>query len=66
MKFFVGIVIGVFYAVLVGLALSQSSQGWVAGHADLGFWWSVIGTLLAIAGSGAVVGTWLHTRSSED
>jgi len=66
MKFIVGIVLGVFYAVLVALALGQSSGGWQAGHSDLGFWWAVIGALLGVAGSGAVVGTWLHTRPSED
>lgn len=66
MKFLVGIVIGVIYAVLVGLALNQSAQGWQAGQADLGFWWTVIGTLLGIAGLGAVIGTWLHTRPAED
>ena len=66
MKFLVGIVIGVIYAVLVGLALSQSAQGWQAGQADLGFWWTVIATLLGIAGLGAVIGTWLHTRPAED
>jgi hypothetical protein len=66
MKFLVGILVGVFYAVLVTLALGQSSQGWQAGNADLGFWWAVIGTLLGIAGAGAVIGSWLHTRPSED
>jgi len=66
MKSFVGIVIGVIYAVLVALALGQSSHGWQAGQADLGFWWAVIGALLGIAGSAAVIGTWLHTRPSED
>lgn len=66
MKFIVGIIIGVLYAVLVALAFGQSSQGWQAGHSDLGFWWAVIGTLLAVAGLGAVIGSWLHTRPSED
>lgn len=66
MKFIVGIVIGVLYAILVALALAKSSLGWQAGHADLGFWWGVIGVLLGIAGLGAVIGSWLHTRPSED
>ena len=66
MKRIAGIFIGVFYVVLVTLAFGQSSQGWQAGNADLGFWWSVIGTLLGIAGTGAVIGTWLHTRPVED
>ena len=66
MKSIVGVVLGVFYAVLVGLALTQSSGAWQAGNADLGFWWAVIGTILGVAGFGAVIGTWLHTRPSED
>ena len=66
MKFIVGVVIGVAYAVLVTLAMEQSSGGWQAGNADLGFWWAVIGALLGIAGLGAVIGSWLHTRPSGD
>lgn len=66
MKFFVGIFIGVLYVILVSLAFGQSSQAWQAGNADLGFWWSVIGTLLGIAGTGVVIGSWLHTRPVED
>ena len=66
MKRIIGIVIGVFYAVLAGLALRTSSGGWAAGHGDLGLWWAVIGTLLGIAGLGAVLGSWVHTRPSED
>jgi len=66
MKFFVGIGVGVLYAVLVTLALNHSAGSWQAGNADLGFWWAVIGTLLAVAGLGAVIGSWLHTRPSED
>ena len=66
MKFIVGVLIGVAYAVLVTLALVQSSRGWQAGNAALGFWWAVIGVLLGIAGLGAVIGSWLHTRPSGD
>jgi hypothetical protein len=54
------------YAVLVTLALEQSTRGWQAGNADLGFWWAVIGALLGIAGLGAVIGSWLHTRPAGD
>lgn len=66
MKFMIGIVLGVVYATLVALAVLQSSGAWAAGNADLGFWWGVIATILAIAGSGAVIGTWVHTQPSED
>ena len=66
MKFLIGIVLGVIYATLAGLALTQSSGAWQAGHVDLGFWWAVIGIILAVAGSGAVLGSWIHTRPVED
>jgi len=66
MKIFVGIAIGVLYVVLSALAFGTSRGGWLAGHSDLGFWWGVIGTLLGIAAIGAMVGTWLHTRPTED
>jgi hypothetical protein len=66
MKLIVGIVIAALYAVLAWLAFANSTGGWAAGHSDLGFWWAVIGCLLGIAGLGALVGTWLHTRPSED
>jgi hypothetical protein len=66
MKRIIGIAIGIFYGVLAGLAYAQSGGGWTAGHADLGFWWAVIGTFLGIAGLGALFGTWIHTRPAED
>lgn len=66
MKLIIGVIFGVFYAVLAGLAFKTSRAGWAGGHPDLGFWWAVIGTLLSIAGLGALIGTWLHTRPSED
>ena len=66
MKLIIGILIGVFYAVLSGLAFRTSGGGWAAGHADLGLWWSVIGTLLGIACLGVFLGSWMHTRPTED
>lgn len=66
MKFLIGVVIGIGYAVLVVLAFTHSAGAWRADHADLGFWWAVIGSILAVAGTGAVVGSWIHTRPVED
>ena len=65
MKRIVGILIGVFYAVLSGLAFTTSTGNWSLGNSDLGIWWSVIGTLLGIASLGAILGTWFHTRPAE-
>ena len=66
MKRIIGIVIGGFYAVLSGLAFMSSTGNRLAGSADLGLWWAVIGTLLGVASLGAFLGTWFHTRPTED
>ena len=66
MKRIIGILIAVFYAVLSGSAYASSSGNWSAGNSDLGLWWAVIGTLLGIAGLGALIGSWIHTRPAED
>jgi len=66
MKRLIGIGIGVVYAVLSGLAFTSATRNWFVGNSDLGFWWAVIGTLLGIAGLGALLGTWFHTRAAED
>jgi len=56
-------------ASLVLLALSAGAArtahlGWGGGHSDVGFWWTVIASFLAIAAVGAAVGTAIHSRSS--
>jgi len=61
----VGVLIGVFYFVLTGLAAGRATGGWLGGHSDLAFWWGVIAAFLGIAGLGCVVGTWIHTRPRE-
>ena len=66
MKRIIGILIGVFYGTLSVLAYTTSGQNSSLGNSDLGLWWAVIGTLLGIAGLGAVLGTWFHTRPAED
>jgi len=66
MKRIIGIFIGVFYAVLSGLAFTSSTQNWSVGNSDLGLWWGVIGILLGAACVGASLGSWLHTRPAED
>lgn len=58
----IGIAIGIGILFLSFLAFQTSSTGWSTGHSDMGFWWGVIATFLAIAGLGAVVGTFIHTR----
>ena len=65
MKQHAGLVIGVIYLFIAMGAFRESMTGWQAGHSDLGFWWMVIGTLLGIAGLGALIGTWIHAWSDE-
>lgn len=60
-----GFVVGIVWAGFAWYAFTRSREGWGAGNTDLGFWWGVIGTLLAVAAVAAVVGTWLHRRQGE-
>ena len=66
MKRIIGIGLGLFYALLSGLAFTTSTRNWSVGNSDLGLWWAVVGTLLGIAGIGALLGTWFHTRPAKD
>jgi hypothetical protein len=59
----IGYLIGIVWLGLAYGAFRTSSAGWSQGHSDIGFWWAVIGTLLAIAALGAMVGTAVHSRS---
>ena len=65
MKRYAGLVIGVIYLLIAMGAFKSGMTGWGAGHSDLGFWWTIIGCLLAIAGLGALLGTWVHAWSDE-
>lgn len=65
MKRIIGIVIGIGYQVIAAASLHRALDGWAAGFSDVGFWWTVIAVLLSVAGFGAIVGTWLHTRPRE-
>lgn len=66
MKRTVGLIIGVVYILFAFGAYKTGMDGWTAGHADLGFWWTVIGVLLTIAGVGALLGTWIHAWAHHD
>ena len=66
MKRIIGFVIGGFYATISGFAFLTSSRNAALGNSDLGLWWAVIGTLLGVASIGAFLGTWFHTRPTED
>ncbi|MEQ8328924.1 MAG: hypothetical protein RJQ04_08080 [Longimicrobiales bacterium] len=65
MKKYAGLLIGSVYVLLAFGALRQGLDGWAADHMDLAVWWSVIGALLLIAGTGALLGTWIHAWSDE-
>ncbi|HCK90148.1 MAG TPA: hypothetical protein DHW54_03135 [Gemmatimonadetes bacterium] len=60
-----GMGVGVIWLGMAFGAYQNSRAGWETGYADLGFWWAIIGGLLAIAGLGALIGTWIHTRTSK-
>lgn len=61
-----GFLVGIVWLVFAGVAFRYSAAGWSADASDLGFWWGVVGVLLAVAAGGALLGTWLHTRSRHD
>jgi hypothetical protein len=58
-----GYLIGLIWIGLAFGALSRASAGFSADMADVGLWWSIIGTLLGIAATAALVGTYLHTSA---
>lgn len=60
-----GMAIGVLYLAMAFGALQRANGGWDTGYSDIGFWWTVIAVILAIAGCGALGGTWLHTQKTE-
>ncbi len=61
-----GVLAGLGILALAGAAFQDSRAGWADGHSDIGFWWAVITALLTIGGLGAIIGTWIHTRPTED
>lgn len=65
MKSVLGVVSGLFLAVLAFGAFRTASGGWSTGHTDMGFWWTVIGSFLALAAVSAVVGTLMHSRMQD-
>jgi len=65
MKRSIGLIIGVVYILFAFGAYKTAMGGWSAGNPDLGFWWTVVGVLLTIAGLGAFVGTWIHAWSND-
>jgi hypothetical protein len=58
--------IGFLYLGLAFGALTRANGGWATGYEDVGFWWTVIAVLLAIAAFGALIGTWIHTQPQKD
>ena len=60
-----GFGIGLLYIGIAYGALMRANEGWATGYEDVGFWWTVIAVILAIAATGALIGTWLHTRPRE-
>ena len=56
-----GYLVGVVWLGLAYGAFQTGAAGRAAGQPDVGFWWSVIAGLLAIAALGALIGTTIHS-----
>jgi hypothetical protein len=52
-----GYVVGAVWLFFSFWAFRTSAAGWAQEHADIGFWWAVIGTFFGIAAMVALVGT---------
>lgn len=66
MRKYAGLFIGAAWILIAFGAFRNGLDGWAAGHMDLAVWWSVIAVLLGIAGTGALLGTWIHAWSDAD
>ena len=64
MKKALGFLAGFALLTLAAGAARTAFLGWGGGHSDVGFWWTVIASLLGVAALGALVGTAIHARSS--
>ena len=62
MKRLIGWGVGAVYLVLSFAAFTRARTGSAEGHGEIGFWFSVVGTLLFVAALAAFIGTWIHTR----
>lgn len=63
MKRILGLGIGALWLVLTFLAFRNAGMSAEMGAPDAALWWRVITGLLAVATTGAFVGTLIHTRT---
>jgi len=64
MKRILGMGVGAVYLGIAWVTYTKADAGWDAGHADLGFWWTVVTAFLTIAALSALIGTWIHTQGT--
>ncbi len=57
-----GILVGVLWIAMAVTCLVSGLRGYANDRGDWGLAWTLIGTLLLVAGSAAIVGTWWHQR----
>lgn len=61
---YIGYLVGFVWLGLAYGAYSSAMDGIAAGRPDWGFWWKVVSALLAIAGTGAILGTFVNARQT--
>ena len=62
----IGAIIGALWIVMALASLWSAFQGLQNGRADWMLGWGLVGILLLIAGTSAVVGTWIHQYRLKD
>ena len=55
-----GIVMGVLWLIMAGTSIWSAMRGAANGREDWALAWGLVGGLLAIAGLGALIGSWWH------
>lgn len=57
-----GMIVGVLWLAMAFTCLVSAGRAYANARNDWGLAWGLIGSLLLIAGLGAIVGTWWHQR----
>ncbi len=57
-----GIIVGLLWIAMAATCIVSGLRGYANDRGDWGLAWTMIGTLLLVAGLAAIAGTWWHQR----